>query len=956
MRSRLTLLTLGLALLAAHADAQPVARVPEDGSLQQALQRVSPGGVIDVAGGVYAAPAGGFSTRNKSLTLRARGGAEVVLDGQGTTAIFLVEDQGVATGRAVAFEGITFRDGLTTNLRRAGAVTIDAAYATFTSCVFEDNAATGSPQARGGAVQVLGGGIARFVSSRFEGNTAVQFGAAVYVIEGSQARVVWSEFTGNRTDLPGQGPGPAGAAIYVFDAAAYVTGSRFEGNRSGWLGGALYALGSFKSPSSVPSALLEVENSTFVDNRALPNPCCTVPGPPTGGAIHVEDQATVRVRDSRFLENETNWGGAIGSYRAIIDVRDSVFRGNRGLPYEGTPAAGGTFNITSGDTTAVDRPVAELHVADSFVQGRFGGTTEPTAQHGGCVFAGGDHFHLNGDAADHRAIVALRNVALVDCDAETGPEARSLGGGLHANLADVTLDHSIIVDSDALGENGVGGAMLLLGQSALHVSDSAFANNTSVERGGAIRMAGGELEIRDSLFLDNDATADDRVPGTVLTTAVDGDVGITGVVEGSTFSENAGVAIFEFDNVGGPPFNDVVYNGNAFFSTPGKEVFRNQAGGFVDHTVAGLNALVIARPGGPAFSKSDVDNTQLAGAPRVGRLVAGPSRLLANATRGESSPPTGLLGYAWTGGATAAINGVAGNLPGKTGVAEVDEDGRYRLRVAGDEVDLADVDAAGCSTEAVHCLNAERFLVEVYWRDFAGKVGEGSAVLGSPADDSGLFWFFSEDNWELLVKVLDGCRINQRYWLFAAATTNVEYTLRVTDKLSGATKSYFNPLGNAAVAVTDTGALDVCGVNAATPAPAELSVGPAPTVVLADAGKGGACSPNAGEMCLNGGRFRLEVEWRDFQGNRGSAQVVPFGSDDSGLFFFFTEDNWEMLVKVLTGCGINQHYWVFAAATTNVEYTLRVVDTQTGAAKSYSNPLGRAAVTVTDTEAFATCP
>ncbi|MCP4657070.1 MAG: hypothetical protein GY856_16795, partial [bacterium] len=116
------------------------------------------------------------------------------------------------------------------------------------------------------------------------------------------------------------------------------------------------------------------------------------------------------------------------------------------------------------------------------------------------------------------------------------------------------------------------------------------------------------------------------------------------------------------------------------------------------------------------------------------------------------------------------------------------------------------------------------------------------------------------------------------------------------------------------------------------------------------------CAPGSASLCLSGNRFRVEVAWRDFQGNTGSAQVVPVGSDDSGLFWFFDADNWEMLVKVLDGCAVNERYWVFSAATTNVEYTLRVTDTQTDIAREYRNPLGTSAPAVTDATAFATCP
>ncbi len=116
------------------------------------------------------------------------------------------------------------------------------------------------------------------------------------------------------------------------------------------------------------------------------------------------------------------------------------------------------------------------------------------------------------------------------------------------------------------------------------------------------------------------------------------------------------------------------------------------------------------------------------------------------------------------------------------------------------------------------------------------------------------------------------------------------------------------------------------------------------------------CTPSPTHLCLNRDRFRVEVDWRDFQSRTGSGQVVPFGSADSGLFWFFSPDNWEMLVKVLDGCGLNDRFWVFAAATTDVEYTLRVTDTKTDAVKTFYNRLGNPAPALTDTSAFATCP
>ena len=91
----------------------------------------------------------------------------------------------------------------------------------------------------------------------------------------------------------------------------------------------------------------------------------------------------------------------------------------------------------------------------------------------------------------------------------------------------------------------------------------------------------------------------------------------------------------------------------------------------------------------------------------------------------------------------------------------------------------------------------------------------------------------------------------------------------------------------------------------------------------------------------------------------GSNLCDDVGLDDTGNFFFFSSDNMEFLIKVLDGVnGTNAfgNFWVFHAATTNVEYTLRVTDTATGATKTYGDPLGSSFPAVTDTQAFATCP
>jgi len=115
------------------------------------------------------------------------------------------------------------------------------------------------------------------------------------------------------------------------------------------------------------------------------------------------------------------------------------------------------------------------------------------------------------------------------------------------------------------------------------------------------------------------------------------------------------------------------------------------------------------------------------------------------------------------------------------------------------------------------------------------------------------------------------------------------------------------------------------------------------------------CIARQDAICLRD-RFQARVTWKNNRGGTGVGRVVPGSNDTTGLFWFFKPQNWELQVKVLDGCSLNQHFWVFASAATNVEYTLTVTDTQTGDTQEYFHPLGTPSPAITDTEAFATCP
>ena len=106
-----------------------------------------------------------------------------------------------------------------------------------------------------------------------------------------------------------------------------------------------------------------------------------------------------------------------------------------------------------------------------------------------------------------------------------------------------------------------------------------------------------------------------------------------------------------------------------------------------------------------------------------------------------------------------------------------------------------------------------------------------------------------------------------------------------------------------------------------------------------------------------GGRFRISVTGANFSNVPFVGKTVPLASTDSAIFWFFQPANFELLIKMVDGCSLNNRYWVFYAATTNVAFTIRVDDTFADETVIYENALGSTAdIAETDSNAFATCP
>ncbi len=956
----LALATLFVALPTA---AQEIVQVPGDfATLQQALDRQrNRGGIIELAQGTYVAPNRGFRLRNprQGLTVRAAAGATVVLEGEGAHTIFEFENSARENGQRVLFQDLIFRNGFSTEEKIGGAVSVIAAEASFLRCRFEDSRSE-APTTGGGGVLIFDDSDVVFLDSEWQGNSAQNRGGAVTVVE-STAEFHGNTFEDNRTNLPGHATNAAGGAIYVFNSKVRIASSHFEDNQTGWVGGAIWIFGEWREPLENPAAEVQVFDSTFFGNRSFNDDCCLPPGSTAGGAIHVEDHATLRVYRSEFLENRAETGGAIDGYRAILEVYDTVFRGNSTVPQNQASTFGGTiflissdFNDATTDFGAINRRPASLLLKNSLVQGVFGATTIPS-QNGGCLAAAGDINRRFGDGAvpqdgtieDNRARVEVRQTAFFDCDVEGLPQGGSgFGGAVNLRLAELQMVDSLILDSDCLTDGCGGGGIGALGESLVGLVGSTLAGN-SAHRGGGIFLSGSTLQAISSQFVSNlvsapGGTTDIRnsrgagifsIPG-FSAAQPERNTDVDGLVQDCTFADNQGLPVWDVD-VDDGPHNTVVYDGNRFGpSIFTNKVYVNQLIRVSGESATQLNNLVVRRGDGTSTAKSPGGNRSVATSPAAGTLLAVPSEL----SRSGPGTPGGrsFLAFAWS-GANANLSGQ--NLPSRSGLREATTEENFELRNGGTVLDETALSAALCSTGPLLCLNEERFKLGVDWATPRGQFGPGRSV--QLTGDTGYFFFFNESNVEMVVKVLDACGNNGHYWAFAGGLTNVNTRMRVVDSLSGQVQIYDNPQRTPFQPLQDTGAFPSCEFD--------------PALAALEDTLESLRQRMADPLRLNGERFEVSVRFRTPQGQEGEGQPVQL-TGDTGYYFFFSENNVEMVIKVLRGCGINGNYWVFAGGLTNVEVEITVTDTANGAVKTYINPLGSPFQAIQDTEAFTTCP
>jgi hypothetical protein len=100
------------------------------------------------------------------------------------------------------------------------------------------------------------------------------------------------------------------------------------------------------------------------------------------------------------------------------------------------------------------------------------------------------------------------------------------------------------------------------------------------------------------------------------------------------------------------------------------------------------------------------------------------------------------------------------------------------------------------------------------------------------------------------------------------------------------------------------------------------------------------CVADDTTLCFLGGRLSATVDWTRAANEPLARAPARLLGEDTGAFWFFTEGNLEVIIKVLDGAAINESVWVFLAALSDLEFIVQVRDHATGTLREYRNPRG----------------
>ena len=379
-----------------------------------------------------------------------------------------------------------------------------------------------------------------------------------------------ASFTGFTTNVS------AGGAIKALNGFTIESGARFERNTAAWAedssasawgGGALY-INQYETrqdgPAVVGTSPMQIGSAdgpavVFSQNKATSTNTGNWDGSSrggVGGAIAIDYAPEVTITNTRFTENEANYGGAIAAWN---DGRSAI---------QSLEATKSTI-LTIIGSTFENNTAEQYGGAVAGLAGGYGGASDLNKDH---YISAGNTYKFNSAAF----------------------------AGAFWNQGQASFDGDIFEDNTA---TTAGGAIYNAPNATLSVKNSDFIENSS-EKAGAINNFGGTItEITDSLFNGNEAT--NSMGG-----AISNQQGTYDATENAT-TGTPGKGVIE--SITGTTFqNNTAHNGGAIFNGESAEIKTIQDSHFYGNSAgnAPQDPTKTASHGGAITNASTIETVQ----------------------------------------------------------------------------------------------------------------------------------------------------------------------------------------------------------------------------------------------------------------------------------------------------------------------------------------------------------
>ncbi len=404
----------------------------------------------------------------------------------------------------------------------------------------------------GGGIYMDGKGKLTVKGSTFKGNKAADNGGAICVAVACEFLVDDCELTENAANDGG------GAIMHKASNGAFtIKNSKLLSNSTGGFGGAI--------ADWYDGTTINISGCTINKNYTWYNSAATDVDDHGGGAIHLEDKATLNVENSEIRDNTSSYtGGGINvTDPSTINLDNCSIRGNRTTSYVGggggiafcpnsTIGSAGEMYLNLKNKTSIC-----YNIADGIGGGIYGYRNSVNVKGDGTCTIIGNHADRTGAGIGFTSESAMTQKITVDNVKITENRAHSDGGGIHINRSECVLKDVEITLNKSDNCNGAG----------LYVSSDkyyalTFQGKVVIDRNNVVRWDGWENVA--NTYLDN---ADQTVCGGDGDNALSADsrIGIYAATNDSADRKLSGNGAFlqNFKNLSDSEFAQAFYSDQA---------------------------------------------------------------------------------------------------------------------------------------------------------------------------------------------------------------------------------------------------------------------------------------------------------------------------------------------------------------------------------------------------------